>query len=245
MSQSVLLVQGEFKLNGLIDLFWERYAQLKVAIDRNEADKITVLDRDLDPLLENITRRQTGNAEEIRAQFRFAIDLLNEEADDYGCVQRNTELLRVLVDRYVGMQLLNTDESTLAPELSVLAKHTILDEQKLDALPTRVIVVSTGYRISYTNQITSIGHSTMSTDVIGCHIAEFVGLHRFQQDLKEKLDRCFKGEASKYTYADDTSGRTTVFSFDMTPCYSPSYKLVGAMIMVDEVADRRRRAVVA
>lgn len=234
-------------MKSLIDLFWARYLELKRAVDRNDVARIAVLDCELDPLLEKITSKETNDADDIRAQFQFAIDLLNEEADDWGCVKRNSELLRLLVDRYVGLEILRTDarRSSIMGHADDAVVHNIIDEAKLDSLSDRVVVVSTGYRISYTNEANASRYDSTVADVVGCHIAEFVGLHRFQHGLREKLDSCFKGETVKYTYADDVDGRTIVMSFDMTPCYTSASKLIGAMIMVVETADRRRRSHVA
>ncbi|NTJ42545.1 hypothetical protein G6L28_08025 [Agrobacterium larrymoorei] len=222
----------------LIGLFWQRYAELKRAVDRNEADKIAILDRELDNLLENITVKKNASAAEILEQFRFAIDLLNEEAEDIGCVQRNSDMLRKLVDRYIGAGLsYNGDgEGGVSP-------YVVLDEDRLDDSDDRVVVVAPGYRINYTNSANASSLGTNANEIVGKHIAEFVGIHHFQHAFRQKLDACFKGEAGKYTYAEDVDGQTIVKSFDMSPCYSPSYKLVGAIIVVKELADRRSRAV--
>jgi hypothetical protein len=229
-------------LKALIDLFWQRYSELKGAVDRNDAQKITVLDRELDPLLESITSWKTKSSAEVLEQFRFAIDLLNEEAEDTGCVQRNSELLRKLVDRYIGAGL---PYDGIAPdgESASWSPYVILDEDRLDDLDERVFVVSPGYRINYTNAINAQCYEAKTNDLVGRHIAEFIGIHHFQQALREKLDACFKGQPAKYTYAEDIDGRTVVRSYEMSPCYSPSYKLVGAIIIVKELADRRNRAV--
>jgi hypothetical protein len=237
-----MTIRRRVELKALIDLFWQRYSELKGAVDRNDAQKITILDRELDPLLESITSRKTKSSSEVLEQFRFAIDLLNEEAEDTGCVQRNSELLRKLVDRYIGAGL-PYDGATPDGEAASWSPYVILDEDRLDDLDERVFVVSPGYRVNYTNAVNALCYEVKTNDIVGRHIAEFIGIHHFQQALREKLDACFKGEAAKYTYAEDHDGRTVVRSYEMSPCYSPSYKLVGAIIIVKELADRRNRAV--
>ncbi|XUY28204.1 hypothetical protein RMR21_007670 [Agrobacterium sp. rho-8.1] len=229
-------------MKALIDLFWQRYTELKGAIERNEAQKVLFLDRELDSLLENITSKKTKNSTQVLEQFRFAIDLLNAEAEDTGCVQRNSELLRRLVDRYIGAGL-PYDGVTPDGESASWSPYVILDEDRLDDLNERVFVVSPGYRINYTNAVNALCYDVKTDDMVGKHIAEFIGIRHFQQALREKLDACFKGEAAKYTYAEDIEGSTVVRSYEMSPCYSPSYKLVGAIIVVKELADRRTRAV--
>ncbi len=227
-------------MKDLIELFWLRYTELQSAVGKNDTDKIAVLERELEQLLERLVGRQTGSSEDIREQFRFAIDLLNHEAEDLGCVQRNSELLRTLVDRYVGMPLKakvigDEDEDTLEWH----HRHLVLDEDMLNDLDEPVVIVSPEYRVSFTNAIDAFQRNAPD-ELLGCHMAELVGVHRFQNDLREKLDNCFKGDTSKYTYAENQDGNTVVKSLEMSPCYSSTYKLVGAMVVVREIADRRR-----
>lgn len=134
---------GRVGLKDLIELFWLRYTELQSAVGKNEADKIAVLERELEQLLERVVGRKTESSEDIREQFRFAIDLLNHEAEDLGCVQRNSELLRTLVDRYVGMPLkakVIGDED--ADSLEWHHRHLILDEDMLNDLDEPVVIVS-------------------------------------------------------------------------------------------------------
>ncbi|MGV1914117.1 hypothetical protein [uncultured Agrobacterium sp.] len=226
----------------LIESFWQRYKELKSAVIRNDAPKVAALDKELEKLLDSIIGRKNASSSEILEQFRFAIDLLNEEAEDIGCVQRNSEVLRRLVDRYIGAGL-PRDGGTGTEEDAPWSPYVILDEDRLDDLDDRVVVVSPGYRINYTNSANAASLQSDRSDIIGKHIAELVGIHRFQQIFRHKLDACFKGEAEKYTYAEDELGHTVVKSFEMSPCYSPSYKLVGAIVVVKELEDRRSRDV--
>lgn len=226
----------------LIESFWQRYKELKSAVIRNDAPTVAALDKELEKLLDSIIGRKNASSSEILEQFRFTIDLLNEEAEDIGCVQRNSEVLRRLVDRYIGAGLPregNAGNGEDAP----WSPYVILDEDRLEDLDDRVVVVSPGYRINYTNSANAASLQSDRSDIIGKHIAELVGIHRFQQTFRHKLDACFKGEAEKYTYAEDERGHTVVKSFEMSPCYSPSYKLVGAIVVVKELEDRRSRDV--
>lgn len=160
----------------LIELFWQRYAELKSAVDRNDVPKIATLDRELENLLDSITGRKNASSAEILEQFRFAIDLLNEEAEDIGCVQRNSGVLRKLVDRYIGAGL-PRDGSNLDEHGAEWSPYAILDEDRLDDLDERVVVVSPGYRINYTNAANAASLHANVSEIIGKHIAELVGIH--------------------------------------------------------------------
>jgi hypothetical protein len=60
-------------LKDLIELFWLRYTELQSAVGKNEADKIAVLERELELLLDRVIGRKTGSSEDIREKLRFAI----------------------------------------------------------------------------------------------------------------------------------------------------------------------------
>ena len=215
----------------LIDLFWSKYTDLKFAVRNNDAARIACLDREIDPLLEAITERHTGNAEEIQAQFKLAIDLLNEEAEDHGCVVRNSHLLEMLVRRYI---LLETNQDN-AGDGAVLP-----EEPFLDSLSDRVLVVAPGYRVLFSNAANAAYLGFEKGDAIGRHVSDFVGSQQFHGGFKDGLDRCMAGETMTYTYADTTRKQTKVFCCRMTPSYSPSGSLIGALTVIHETNDRRR-----
>ena len=77
-------------------------------------------------------------------------------------------------------------------------------------------------------------------DLIGRHIVEFIGIQRFEQRVKSYLDRCFAGEVVDYTFAKTVDARTVVVRCRLTPCMSSTGKLIGAILVIQEHADRRR-----
>ncbi|SMF70100.1 PAS fold-containing protein [Xaviernesmea oryzae] len=234
-------------MQALIDLFWFKYADLRQAIEHNDTQATAALDRELDPLLLAIFSSQGKDATSIQAQFRFALDLLNEEADDGGCVRRNGHLLQMLVERYVvpetGLSL-NRRPAPEPTETSVIADATadgFLDDALLNRISDRIVVIAPGYRIFYSNETNARRLDLPRDALIGRHIAEFVGIHRFQNEFKPALDRCFEGESISLTYADQIDGRTVVIRCRMSPCVSRSSQLIGALLVMQETADRRRR----
>jgi len=234
-------------LEALIDLFWAKYADLRQAIERNDAEATNALDRELDPLLLAIFSSQGKDAASIQAQFRFALDLLNEEADDRGCVRRNGHLLQMLVERYlVPDQNLpaNRRPSAESSDVAIIADATadgFLDDALLNRISDRIVVIAPGYRIFYSNETNARRFDVPRDQLIGRHFAEFVGIHRFQNEFKPTLDRCFAGESISLTYADQIEGQTVVIRCRMSPCVSGSSQLIGALLVMQETADRRRR----
>lgn len=234
-------------MEALIDLFWSKYADLRQAVERNDTSATTALDRELDPLLLAIFSSQSKDSASIQAQFRFALDLLNEEADDRGCVRRNGHLLQMLVERYVvpetGLSA-NRRPEPESPEHAVIADATadgFLDDALLNRISDRIVVIAPGYRIFYSNETNARRLDLTRDELIGRHFAEFVGLHRFKNEFKPSLDRCFAGESISLTYADQIDGQTVVIRCRMSPCVSGSSQLIGALLVMQETADRRRR----
>jgi PAS domain-containing protein len=234
-------------LEALIDLFWSKYADLRQAVERNDASATASLDRELDPLLLAVFSSQSKDPASIQAQFRFALDLLNEEADDRGCVRRNGHLLQMLVERYVVPETgltANRRSEPESPEQAVIADATVdgfLDDALLNRISDRIVVIAPGYRIFYSNETNARRLDLTRDELIGRHFAEFVGLHRFRNDFKPSLDRCFAGESISLTYADQIDGQTVVVRCRMSPCVSGSSQLIGALLVMQETADRRRR----
>ncbi|WP_105382370.1 PAS domain-containing protein [Neorhizobium alkalisoli] len=238
--------EGAF-LEALIDLFWSKYADLQQAVERDDMHTIAALDRELDPLLLAIFSNQEKEPANIQAQFRFALDLLNEEADDRGCVRRNGHLLQMLVERYVlpdGPMSADQPAGSEPDGAAVLADALadgFLDDALLNRISDRIVVVGPGYRIFYSNETNARRLDVPREELIGRHFAEFVGIHHFQNEFRASLDRCFAGESLSLTYADQIDGQTVVVRCRMSPCLSGAAKL-GALLVMQETADRRRPA---
>lgn len=234
-------------MEALIDLFWSKYEKLKNAVDRDDNATVRALDQEIDPLLQAIVRQQVTDAAGIQAQFNFALALLKVEADDKGCVQRNSHLLQTLVDRYLAPQTERSADADAAAEANeepaVRGEDLIgglLDPTLLDGIPERILVVVPGYRVFYSNETNARRMGLPKEMVVGRHLAELTGLHHFQCDLRAPLDRCLAGESTSLTYAEQKDGQTLVISCRMSPCFSEAGTQFGAMVVMQELADRRR-----
>ncbi len=233
-------------LDALIDLFWAKHADLRQAVEQNDVATVAALDRDLDPLMLVIFTNKVDDPKGIEAQFRFAFDLLNEQAEDRGCVRRNAHLLKTLVERHLVPGATARNSPTLAEKLdgSLVAAGRaggFLDEALLDRISDRILVVAPGYRIFYSNETNARRLNTSRDALVGRHIAEIVGLYRFRNDLKLSLDRCFGGERVSLTSADQAGGETVVYRCGMSPCLFGSLDPTGALLVIQEAADRRQR----
>ncbi len=232
-------------LEALIDLFWSKYGDLRQAIEREDDHAMVGLDRELDPLLLAIFDSAAQDTASMQAQFRFALDLLNAEADDRGCVRRNAHLLQTLVERYLAPPASATEPSEdAAPgQASPLDEATaggFLNDALLNRISDRILLVAPGYRVLYSNETNARRLDIPREELVGRHLAELVGLHRFRNEFEPNLDRCFGGESLAVTYAEQVDGHTVVMRCRMSPLLR-SDTLVGALVVIQETADRRRR----
>ncbi|WP_377289458.1 PAS domain-containing protein [Rhizobium sp. SG2393] len=231
-------------MRDLVDRFWLKHAQLQQAIESSNDALVDSLDRELDDLLHAIHEIEADGFDDARIQFEFFTALTKVEAQDFACVTRNSELLSQLADRYFDEDAISRGRYGMRlPEIfqpNPLSQETYLNEAILDAMPDRIAVVTTDYRYLYSNPANAAYLDQRPMDLIGRHIVEFVGIQRFELRVKEKLDACFAGETVDYTFTKTSGNRTVVVRCRMTPCYAGPGKLIGAILILQETADRRR-----
>jgi PAS domain S-box-containing protein len=238
-------------MKALIGLFWSKYNELRDAIDRDDSPVMARLDAELDPLLHAIVQHQVADPESILAQFRFALDLLHEEADDRGCVARNGHLLQMLVERYLAPQIGRAASARVAgqsadPDSSAeIGEATVLDAELFDRIPERVVVVGRAYKVIYSNETNARRLGRSKEKLLGQHFADLVGLFHFQRDLREAVDRCLSGESLSRTYAEQRDGEVVVVHCRLSPCFADASTQLGALVVMQERADRRRPRVVS
>lgn len=237
---------GIRQLKALIDLFWFKYSQLQYAVKSGDELLISILDREIEPVLTAIYQEEASCVADARLQFQFVLDLLQREADDIASVLRQQGVLQSLADRYFvagnGNILNGKWQQSTAPVTMQRGRvdEGFLNEAILDCMPDRIAVITPDYRYLYTNPVNAARLEERPMDLVGRHIVEFVGIQRFEQRVKPNLDKCFAGETVDYTFAKDVDNRTVVVRCRMTPCMSSTGKVIGAILILQEIADRRR-----
>ncbi|MDQ0320664.1 PAS domain S-box-containing protein [Pararhizobium capsulatum DSM 1112] len=230
-------------MKALIELFWFKYAQLQQAARAGDDLLMEILGQEIDPVLLAIYEEVASNVAEARLQFQFVLDLLQKEADDLSSVLRQRGALETLADRYfgeAGYSSTKADPIGIPSIRKARMDEGFLNEAILDCMPDRIAVITRDYRYLYTNPINAARLDERPMDLVGRHVVEFVGLQRFEKRVKPNLDRCFSGEPVDYTFAKDADGRTVVVRCRMTPCRSSTGKIIGAILILQEIADRRR-----
>jgi PAS domain-containing protein len=228
-------------LKALVELFWFKYSQLQHAVRSGDERLVAILDREIEPTLTAVFHQEARDMAELRSQFQMMVDLLREEADDKSCVLRQSRYLKMLMDRYFGPNTAaQTDLHAGVQRIAVsrVADDGLLNEAILDSLPDRVAVITTDYRYLYSNPLNASRLREKPIDLVGRHIAEFVGVQRFETRVKRHLDRCFAGEVVEYNYISPRQA-DAVTRCRMTPCRSSAGETLGAILVLQEALDYR------
>lgn len=230
-------------MKSLIELFWFKYAQLQEAARAGDDLLTEILGHEIDPVLTAIYDEVASNVSEARIQFQFVLDLLQKEGDDVSSVLRQHGALTQLADRYfgeAGYAITKADPIAIPSVRKARMDEGFLNEAILDCMPDRISVITRDYRYLYANPLHAERLEERPMDLVGRHVIEFVGLQRFEKRVRPHLDQCFNGEPVDYTFAKEMEGRTVVVRCRMTPCRSSTGKVIGAILILQEIADRRR-----
>ncbi|WP_242223470.1 PAS domain-containing protein [Shinella zoogloeoides] len=226
-------------MKALVELFWFKYSQLQHAVKVGNENLVAMLDREIEPALMAVLQREARDASEIRSQFQLVVDLLREESEDRACVLRQAHNFKLLLDRYFGAEEaarpFGRADAEVARPMAVprIAEDGLLNEAILDSLPDRVFVVTTDYRYLYSNPLNAESFREKPIDLVGRHVAEFIGVQRFEDDAKRYLDRCFAGEVVEFDYMSPRRGNAMTHC-RMTPCRSSAGKVLGAILVLQE-----------
>jgi PAS domain-containing protein len=203
-----------------------------------------MLDREIEPALAAVLHKEALDVSDLKIQFQFVVDLLREEAEDKACVLRQAHNFKLLLDRYFGAEetarpfrvdLPQTGRPVTSPRV---VEDGLLNEAILDSLPDRVAVITTDYRYLYSNPLNAGSFSEKPIDLVGRHIVEFIGVHRFEGHVKRHLDRCFAGEIVEYDYI-SARRNSALTRCRMTPCLSAAGNVLGAILVLQDVLEAR------
>src|ERR1700754_1485917 len=162
---------------------------------------VATLDRELAPLVATILAYRACNMLEVYMQLQFMSNLIRQEADDQTSVMRNCSALTTLLHRYFAGAEVAVMDALLSASAgadrgnAVFGDDQVLSDLVLDSLPDRVAVITRDYRYLYSNAANNAYLNTKQMDLLGRHLSEFIGVERFEQRAKHKLDACFAGES--------------------------------------------------
>lgn len=203
-----------------------------------------MLDREIEPALAAVLHKEAADVSDLKIQFQFVVELLREEAEDKACVLRQAHNFKLLLDRYFGadetvrpfrVEFPEAGRPVMSPRV---VEDGLINEAILDSLPDRVAVITTDYRYLYSNPLNAESLCEKPMDLVGRHIAEFVGVQRFESRVKRHLDRCFAGEIVEYNYISPRPGSIAT-RCRMTPCMSAAGNVLGAILVLQPMQEAR------
>lgn len=234
----------------LFRAFSLRCVQIEEAIRLGDDERVTSLDRTVEPLVEAILACRANNLLEVYMQLQFVSYLIAQVADDSAGVAQHTAVLSYLLDRYFGVYVsdLRPSARDLRPiEPPAYVPDTdngqFLNAVILESMPDRVAVLTRDYRYLYSNpaNCTYLNHKPM--ELIGRHLSEFIGEERFDTSARQKLDACFAGDHVDYTYERpaDKSGSRHV-RCRMSPLRDGGGTVMGALIVMQDLDQQQKAA---
>lgn len=221
-----------------------RCAQIEEAIRQGDDERVAALDRDIQPLVEAILACRASSLVEVYMQLQFVSYLIAQDADDGAFVTQYAAVLSYLLDRYFGAHApdwrvpMPADMKLRQPSAYVpdTDNGQFLNAAILETLPDRVAVLTKDYRYLYSNPANCAYLGKKPMQLIGRHIADFIGEERFAGYVKEKLDACFDG--TPIDYIDER--KEPRVRCRMNPLRDASAKVIGALITLEKIGSACR-----
>jgi PAS domain-containing protein len=232
-------------LLALFHAFSLKSAQIQQAIRTGDDELVTALDHDLEALVAAILSYTARSTLEIYMQLQFLVNLVREAPDDRSSVMRNADALTSLLNRYFSGAKTAAAEAIIAsaPTIEVpqatrsepFSQLTSLSDAILDGLEERVAVVTRDYHYLYCNEALARSYSRRPIELVGQHVADFIGSRVFEVRARPKLDSCFLGETVSYKFYQNNDESRPVRCL-LSPVRSEAGEILGALVVLRDVS---------
>lgn len=194
----------------LIESFRLKYRQLHHAIRHGDDQLVTVLDREIEPLINRIVNYRAGSSRERFLQLHLICELVREDAGDRPGVRRNMEILTVLLERYFSADKGALDPASQGCRLDGSgeggADDPTFHQALIDAMPDSVLAVTADHRVIYANAAAAFRHGVNPMAMVGRHIRDFVGRDRQAAEISEAIDACLGDSGRSFSFRSSPSG---------------------------------------
>jgi len=239
VSASMPQTLREENLQSRFDAVSLKSLQLQQAVRVGNDDLVRLLDRELDTLIGDVVDYRAEDSREIHLQLRFIGGLIREDADDRTCVVRHSAILAILLDRYFGAErLVDNERAKLAPAVSLVGgdDEMVLNESILNSIPDRLAVVTADCRYLYVNPPYASYRRETALDLVGRHLSEFMGVEAFETSARKRIEQCFAGDTVDFDYWNTDGANPCLIHVRATPLRGSAGRVIGAVIMLRDVA---------
>ncbi len=220
-----------------LEVFSNIESQIERAIQLGQDQVVEDLDREIDPVLEDILLYQATNTMELYKQLKFITDLLVRRSDDAATVVRLSAKMSELLSRYFHEGQLRLDRG-LGVRPAVLTVPLAARADAVSAIPSvaRVAVVSMDHRFLYCNAVMAEELGTSARTLIGRPIGEFCDMSVFENFYRAHLDVCMAGDFREFEAPLlSGAGGAGPFHIRLTPLRNIERRITGA-VMVAQAA---------
>ncbi|WP_425089144.1 putative bifunctional diguanylate cyclase/phosphodiesterase [Stappia sp.] len=111
----------------------------------------------------------------------------------------------------------------------------------ISQMSDRIFIINREFLYKLTNESNARWYGHTPSELIGQHVAEFVGAHRFETEVRPTLERCFKGHTLEYDFEDtEPGGRPVIVGARLEPFRNGEGEIEGAVVTLRDVTETRR-----
>lgn len=220
-----------------MEIFSNIESQIERAVQLGQDSLIQSLDREIDPLLEDILHVRPTDTVELMRQLKFITDLLVRRSDDAATVVRLSAKLSEMINYYFQEDRLRLREERAGSGNA--QSHTTPVDPMLEGAQTsvaRVAVISTDFRFLYCNSVMAGDLHVSPQQLVGCPVSEFCNERVFQSSYRNHLDMALAGDFREFDAPCLTGEEgSQTYQVRLTPLRNIERRITGA-VMVAQIA---------
>lgn len=220
-----------------MEIFSNIESRIEGAVQRGEDNVVQALDREMDPLLDEILQYKARDPMELHRQMTFITDLIQRSPEDSARVLRLTRRLNELMQDYFltgPLRLKEGEPSEPAPAFDTASKRQIHEHLQSDI--ARVAVVSSEYRFLYCNSRLAEDFHAKPELMAGRSILDFCNRSVFDSEYRNHLDICLAGALREFNAASLSGQRDApLVRVRLTPLRNMDRRISGAVMVITQL----------
>ena len=215
------------KLDLLISHYKALDEQLRLEIEADrEVDAIQVLDQQLQHVLNGLQQYRATDRQEAFKHLMFFLGS-SQGADRMPVRSPDIEVMHNLLTDYLLKE-------QIAP-LPVAEQDL---KSIIDNSANRISLINLNHEYQFTSPSNAAHYGCTQDEMQGKHVAQIIGVQRFERRAKKYFDKCFSRELVEYahTLGDDADG-TSFLKCRMQPHFDSSGAIAGAIVTMTDISE--------